>query len=37
MNHNNPPNITQHHPTWADMAHPDLTSVRQNLTESDQI
>ncbi len=37
MNPAKPPNITRHHPTWADVALPNLTSVRQNLTGSDQI
>ncbi len=33
----NPSNITRHEPTSADMAHPDLTSLTQNPTGSDQI
>ena len=37
MNPANPPNITRHDPTWANVAHRNLTSLTQNPTGSDQI
>ena len=37
MNPADPPNLTRHDPAWADMTHPDLTSLTQNPTGSDQI
>ena len=37
MNPTNASNMTHQHPTWADIPHPNLTSIRQNLTGSDQI
>ena len=37
MNLTNPSDMTRQHLTWTDIARPDLPSVRQNLTGSDQI